>query len=422
MPATARIPELTGEQISAISRFPDQNPNPVLRMGRDGRLIYANLASAGVVASMGATLEAVIPEPWGGRIREAAASGAPFEVAVGTKTFDVLAVDVPDFGFINLYGTEVTARKAVARFPDQNPNPVFRLDWDGRIVYANAASEDLIAGLGGRSGGRLEGDLWATIKVGLGEPDRTLIEVTSAERSYALRPVDVPEFGFINVYGTDITAAKELERLHRENERLLLNILPEPIAERLRRGERLIADRFDDVTLLFADIVGFTELSSAMQPDELVAVLNDTFTVFDDLVDEHGLEKVKTIGDAYMVVGGLTDALPDHTVRVARMALDLAARVATIPAAARLGIQFRVGLNCGPVVAGVIGTRKFIYDIWGDTVNVASRMESTGVPGRVQVSAAAEERLRDSFRLSPRGLVDIKGKGLIPTWFLEGGR
>jgi adenylate cyclase len=107
---------------------------------------------------------------------------------------------------------------------------------------------------------------------------------------------------------------------------------------------------------------------------------------------------------------------------VGRMALDLAARVATIPAAARLGIQFRVGLNCGPVVAGVIGTRKFIYDIWGDTVNVASRMESTGVPGRVQVSAAAEERLRDSFRLSPRGLVDIKGKGLIPTWFLEGGR
>jgi class 3 adenylate cyclase len=382
--------------------------------------MYANTSSAGIVGSMGATLGAPVPEPWLGRVREAAASGAPFEVVVGTTTFDVLAIDVPDFGFTNLYGTDITARMAVARFPDQNPNPVFRLDWNGRIVYANAASGDLIGGLGCRMGGKIERGLWDQVRARIGSPVETRIEVSSASRTYALRPVDVPEFGFINVYGTDITAAKELERLHRENERLLLNILPEPIADRLRRGERLIADRFDDVTLLFADIVGFTELSSTMQPDELVAVLNDTFTAFDDLVDEHGLEKVKTIGDAYMVVGGLTDTSPDHTQRVARMAIDLAARVATIPAAARLGIQFRVGLNCGPVVAGVIGTRKFIYDIWGDTVNLASRMESSGVPGRVQVSAAVEERLREGFRLSPRGLVEIKGKGPIPTWFLEG--
>jgi len=419
-PKEPAVPELTGEQIAAISRFPDQNPHPVLRVRADGELLYANTSSAGLVTSMGATLGAAVPEPWLGRIRAAAANGEPFEVVVGTATFDVLAVDVPDFGFTNLYGSDITARKAVARFPDQNPNPVFRLDWEGRIVYANAASEDLITGLGSRAGGTIEAGLWTAIKAGIGAPERPRIEVTSAERAYALRPVDVPELGFINVYGTDITAAKELERLHRENERLLLNILPEPIADRLRRGERLIADRFEDVTLLFADIVGFTELSSAMQPDELVAVLNDTFTVFDDLVDEHGLEKVKTIGDAYMVVGGLTDASPDHTQRVARMAIDLAARVGTIPAAARLGIQFRVGLNCGPVVAGVIGTKKFIYDIWGDTVNLASRMESSGVPGRVQVTSAVEERLRTAFRLNPRGLVEIKGKGPVPTWFLEG--
>ena len=413
------VPELTGEQIAAISRFPDQNPHPVMRVRADGELMYANTSSAGIVGAMGATLRAPVPEPWLGRIREAAASGAPFEVVVGTATFDVLAVDVPDFGFINLYGSDITARKAVARFPDKNPNPVFRLDWEGRIVYANPASEDLIGGLGCRSGGTIEAGLWDQIRVRLGSPEDTRLEVSSASHTYALRPVDVPEFGFINVYGTDITAAKELERLHRENERLLLNILPEPIADRLRHGERLIADRFDDVTLLFADIVGFTELSSAMQPDELVAVLNETFTVFDDLVEEHGLEKVKTIGDAYMVVGGLTDPAPDHTARVARMAIALAARVASIPAAARLGIRFRVGINCGPVVAGVIGTKKFIYDIWGDTVNLASRMESSGVPGRIQVSAAVEERLRTGFRLSARGLVDVKGKGPIPTWFLD---
>lgn len=413
-------PALTGEQIAAISRFPDQNPNPVLRMTGDGRLHYANAASAGVVGTMGAAVGQPIDAPWRARIEAAAASGQPFEVPVGSATIEILAVDVPDFGFVNLYGTDVTARKAVARFPDRNPNPVFRLDWDGRIVYANPASDGLIGGIGCRIGGTIEATLWSQLRTRVETGDRTVVEVVADGRTYALLPVDVPEFGFVNVYGTDITAAKELERLHRENERLLLNILPEPIADRLRHGEGLIADRFDDVTLLFADIVGFTELSSTMRPDELVAVLNDVFTVFDDLVEEHGLEKVKTIGDAYMVVGGLTDPSPDHPDRVARMAVALAARVAEIDAASVLGIRFRVGISCGPVVAGVIGTKKFIYDIWGDTVNLASRMESTGVPGRVQVTAAVEERLRERFRLAPRGLVEIKGKGFLPTWFLEG--
>ncbi len=237
---------------------------------------------------------------------------------------------------------------------------------------------------------------------------------------YALLAVDVPEFRFINVYGTDVTAVKERERLAAENERLLLNILPEPIAERLRRGEPLIADRFDDVTLLFADIVEFTRLSSSLSPSELVSVLNDVFTVFDELVDRYGLEKVKTIGDAYMIVGGLTDRSADHTVRMAAMALELAGAVGRIEAAARLGIRFRIGIHRGPVVAGIIGTRKFIYDVWGDTVNLASRMESLGVPGRVQVTHAVKERLEGSFVLEARGLIDVKGKGPTPTWFLVG--
>ena len=229
----------------------------------------------------------------------------------------------------------------------------------------------------------------------------------------------MPEFGFINVYGTDITAAKERERLARENERLLLNILPEPIAQRLRDGEPLIADRFDDVTLLFADIVEFTRLSSTHVPAELVGVLNEVFTCSTSSSTAYGLEKVKTIGDAYMVVGGMPERSDDHTARVAgdgprprrRGRPDRRRRPARDP--------FRIGIHCGPVVAGVIGTKKFIYDVWGDTVNLASRMESLGVPGRIQVTHAVEERLAGRFRLEPRGLIDIKGKGPTPTWFLE---
>jgi class 3 adenylate cyclase len=190
----------------------------------------------------------------------------------------------------------------------------------------------------------------------------------------------------------------------------------------LRRGEPLIADRFDDVTLLFADIVEFTRLSSSMSPSELVGVLNEVFTVFDGLVDRYGLEKVKTIGDAYMIVGGLTERSNDHTARMAAMALELADAVEGIEAAARLGIRFRIGIHRGPVVAGVIGTRKFIYDVWGDTVNLASRMESLGVPGRVQVTRAVKERLADAFVFEARDPIDVKGKGPTRTWFLVGAR
>jgi adenylate cyclase len=157
-----------------------------------------------------------------------------------------------------------------------------------------------------------------------------------------------------------------------------------------------------------------------MTPSELVGVLNEVFTVFDSLVDRYGLEKVKTIGDAYMVVGGLPERSADHTERMAAMALELAAAVGAIEAAARLGIAFRIGMHCGPVVAGVIGSRKFIYDVWGDTVNLASRMESHGIPGQVQVSDAVKERLEGMFTFEARGLVDIKGKGLTPTWLLAG--
>ena len=418
--APTRPPKLTGNQIQAINRFPDQNPNPVLRVTASGELLYANPACAPILTALEAEVGRMVAEPWLGAIREAASSGEPIEVTAGPLTFELVAVDVTDLGFINMYGTDITARKAVARFPDANPHPVFRIRWDGTLLYANPASTALITGLGCSVGRTLGTGLLDPLLARTVDGSAPDVEIESAGRTWILKPVDVPEFGFINVYGTDVTAVRQLETLHHENERLLLNILPEPIADRLRQGEQLIADRFEDVTLLFADIVEFTRMSSGMTPDELVSVLNTLFMVFDELVDRHGLEKVKTIGDAYMVVGGMPERSTDHTERIAEMALDLAEKIGRVRFAASRDVRFRVGIHCGPVVAGVIGTKKFIYDVWGDTVNVASRMESLGVPGRVQISGAVEERLRGRYVLEPRGLIEVKGKGLLPTWFLEG--
>ena len=392
-----------------------------MRVDADGHLIYANPASAGVLAELGVAVGDLLPEAFVARLEGVAPARGFVEVVAENRTFAIWPVPIADLGFTNLYGMDVTAERAITKFPDQNPNPVFRFVWDGALVYANPASAGLVAGLGLALGSPLPVDLHASLLEHVRADDRATLELEAGGRTYALLPVDVPEFGFINVYGTDVTATKERERLARENERLLLNILPEPIAHRIRAGEPLIADRFDDVTLMFADVVDFTHLSSMLSPSDLVTVLNEVFSIFDGLVDRYRLEKVKTIGDAYMVVGGMTDQSDDHTARVAAMALDLADAVGGIETAARLGIHFRVGIHCGPVVAGVIGTKKFIYDVWGDTVNLASRMESLGIPGRVQVSGAVMERLRGTFELEPRGLIDVKGKGPTPTWLLVPG-
>jgi class 3 adenylate cyclase len=424
-PASANEPHvgaarLTTEQVSAINRFPDDNPNPVMRIDADGHLIYANPASMPILRGIGASVGEVIPPEILARFDAVAPEGGFVEFVADRRTFAVWPVPITDMNFTNLYGMDVTAERAIVKFPDQNPNPVFRIQWDGMLVYANPSSAGLVAGLGLAVGSRLPADLCETLLERVRAADGVMVEVESRTQTYALLPVDVPEFGFINVYGTDVTAVKERERLARENERLLLNILPSPIADRLREGEPLIADRFDDVTLMFADIVEFTRLSASMSPHELVRVLNEVFTVFDGLVDRYGLEKVKTIGDAYMVVGGMPERSDDHPERVAAMALDLAESVGRIDAATRLGITFRIGIHCGPVVAGVIGTRKFIYDVWGDTVNMASRMESLGVPGRVQVTQAMADRLGGSFDLEARGLIEVKGKGPTSTYFLLG--
>ena len=413
---------LTNEQLSEINRFPDDNPNPVMRIDADGHLIYANHASNGVLKALGVEVGDVLPTDVVGRFEAVAPSHGYLEFVWDSRTFAVWPVPIRDLNFTNLYGMDVTAERAIVKFPDQNPNPVLRIAWDGVLVYGNPASEALVAGLQLTIGEGLPAGLRDQLLESARAADRTSVEVAAGGRSYSLLAVDLPEFGFVNVYGTDITAVKEQERLALENQRLLLNILPEPIARRLREGERLIADRFDDVTLLFADIVEFTRLSASMSAAELVGILNEVFTVFDGLVEEYDLEKVKTIGDAYMVVGGMVERSDDHTVRAAGMALALAEAVDGIEAASRLGIRFRIGIHCGPVVAGVIGSKKFIYDVWGDTVNLASRMESLGVPGRVQVTQAVMERLIGTFEFEARGLIDVKGKGPTPAYLLVANR
>jgi guanylate cyclase len=207
------------------------------------------------------------------------------------------------------------------------------------------------------------------------------------------------------------------------SERLLLNVLPATIAARLKDDQGVIAEHHDAVTVLFADLVGFTAHSARMPPAELVRVLDRIFTAFDHLVDGAGLEKIKTIGDAYMVVGGLPEPRDDHAQAVARTALAMRDEVAAIARGDGPDwLQVRIGIDSGPVVAGVIGRRKFIYDLWGDTVNTASRMESHSVPGQIQVTARAARAIGDGFAFEPRGTIDVKGKGPMQTQLLLGER
>jgi class 3 adenylate cyclase/CHASE3 domain sensor protein len=213
---------------------------------------------------------------------------------------------------------------------------------------------------------------------------------------------------------------EELESERATSERLLLNILPEPVALRLKGNEELIADRFGEVTVLFADLVGFSKLSTEIPPSRLVTTLNRVFSAFDVLAERHGVEKIKTIGDAYMAVGGLPVPLEGHAQVVARMAIDMVEALEVINHEMGLELQLRVGINTGAVIAGVIGKKKFVYDLWGDAVNIASRMESHGVKNRIQVSEETYRRLGDAFAFEERGEIEVKGKGTMRTWLLIG--
>lgn len=210
-----------------------------------------------------------------------------------------------------------------------------------------------------------------------------------------------------------------IEEKNRENEQLLLNVLPAPIANRLRSGEAGIADGFAEVTVAFADIVGFTELTSDMPPQDVVTLLNGLFTRFDASAQDLGVEKIKTVGDAYMAVCGLPVPTADHAERMVRMAIRMVHITREHALEHNTSLSIRVGINTGPVVAGVIGKSKYIYDLWGDTVNLASRMETGGIPNSIQVTRAVYEKLKGQFVFEPRGTIDVKGKGKVEAWLLR---
>lgn len=218
-------------------------------------------------------------------------------------------------------------------------------------------------------------------------------------------------------------AEDALQREYEYSERLLENMLPSPIAAQLKRNPgQTIADSHEEVTILFADIVGFTPRASQQKPDELVKFLNQLFTRFDDLANHHGLEKIKTLGDAFMVAGGMPEPQPDHAERVAQMALDMVDETERFSAEMGEKVELRIGIHSGPVVAGVIGTRKPFYDVWGDTVNTAARLETFGTNGKIQVTADTKARLQKAFTFTERGQVDIKGKGPLDLYYLERSR
>jgi guanylate cyclase len=209
----------------------------------------------------------------------------------------------------------------------------------------------------------------------------------------------------------------------RENaNRLLLNVLPREIAPILKESDRTIADHYDSASVLFADIVGSTPLFATMEPEEAVDWLNEVFSAFDGLVEDCGLEKIRTIGDNYMVAAGVPTRRPDHANALARLALDMISAAQDVSKLNGQRIEFRIGINSGPLVAGVIGTTKFHYDVWGDTVNVASRMESHGKPGRVHITESTYALIKDDFVCESRGPIEVKGKGEMETWFVKSPR
>ena len=268
------------------------------------------------------------------------------------------------------------------------------------------------------------------------QPDHKLRALKAGAKDFVSKPLDLAEV-LIRVYNM-----LEVRLLHQEtqrlydqgmeekkvSERLLLNVLPRTIADRIRGRVDLlgdtftevIADSFTEATVVFADIVEFTKFSTTVSPEVLVDVLNDVFTRFDEIAEDRGLEKIKTIGDAYMAAAGLPVPAADHAIRAAHMALDMLEALERFNEQSAYKLKVRIGIDTGAVVAGVIGTRKFLYDVWGDVVNTASRMESYGVAGRIQVTDSTRRRLSEPFIFEKRGVIEVKGKGEMLAWFLNG--
>jgi len=282
----------------------------------------------------------------------------------------------------------------------------------------------------------IETDGYLPVLVLTAQPDLKLRALKAGAKDFLSKPFELDEV-LLRVHNMLEVRLLHLQisELYRQvvaeqrvSEHLLHNVLPHSIAKRLRgRPEaaaggfaELVADRFDDVTVLFADIAGFTRFSEGVTPEVLVSVLNDLFTRFDHIADARGLEKIKTIGDCYMAAAGLPVPAEDHAARAAEMALDMVDELERFNLSSPHKLRVRIGMSTGAAVAGVIGRRKFLYDLWGDVVNTASRMESHGLPGRIHLTESTRAALGEAFLLEKRGVVDVKGKGEMRTWFLNG--
>ena len=282
----------------------------------------------------------------------------------------------------------------------------------------------------------IEPDGYLPVLVITAQPGHKLRALQAGAKDFISKPFELAEVlarvhNMLEVRLLHLETKKLYDRVVAEqkvSERLLLNVLPHSIAKRLKGRTdvtadsftEVIADSFAEVTVLFADIVEFTKFSQGVSAEVLVNVLNDIFTRFDGIADKHGLEKIKTIGDAYMAAAGLPVPVADHAIRAAHMALDMMEAMDRYNEQSRYQLKVRIGISTGAVVAGVIGKRKFLYDLWGDIVNTASRMESDGVAGRIQLTDSTRQRLSEPFMLEERGVIHVKGKGEMHTWFLNG--
>lgn len=284
----------------------------------------------------------------------------------------------------------------------------------------------------------IETDGYLPVLVITAQPDKKLRALQAGAKDFISKPFEMAEV-LARVHNMLEVRLLHLEMEHlyervlieqKVSERLLLNVLPQAIVGRLKEQSvfiaesfmPLIADNFPDVSVLFADIVGFTKFSAGVNPEKLVILLNEIFSEFDNIADNCGLEKIKTIGDSYMAAAGIPVPVADHAVRAAHMALDMMDALGAFNRRSGYALQMRIGINSGAVVAGIIGKRKFIYDLWGDTVNTASRMESHGVPGRIQIMEDTRRQIGASFELEERGMIDVKGRGEMFTWFLTRGK
>jgi adenylate cyclase len=254
----------------------------------------------------------------------------------------------------------------------------------------------------------------------LSDRKERLMGIAVGANDFLNKPVDIQD---VTLRVANAVYAKhlhdQLQVEQEKSEQLLLNILPKPIAERMKKGETNIADSHPDVTVLLADLVGFTTLLAHIGPEQIVQLLNEVFSAFDLLTEKHGLEKIKTIGDAYMVVGGISFPRPDHVQASAELAFDMQKEIKRLNQQYNTSVRLRIGICTGPVVAGVIGRKRFAYDLWGETVNLACLLESTGEAGKIQIAESTCERLKHKYRFAPKHSLDVKGHDHLSAYWLD---